>query len=245
MTRSMRATDIAEILAQSPAQGLRCTAMARTESLRLEFDSHDETDGHISGFDASGDTVFSGSIAAFRAAIPCVTPETRVATEAGGVPAGDLRPGARLVTRESGVQTLRWIGSRVFTAADLALNPLLSPVRIRAGALGEGHPVQDMRVSPNHRLMSPLRGNLVSAQELVGLDGVEAERAAGGVRYLQLLLDAPEMLLCDGLWVESFRPELAMLAGFDAAQRAELLALRPDLSRRDAEAALPETHPTE
>ena len=36
-----------------------------------------------------------------------------------------------------------------------------------------------------------------------------------------------------------------MLAGFDAAQRAELLALRPDLSRRDAEAALPETHPTE
>ncbi|OOY05005.1 Hint domain-containing protein [Thioclava sp. F28-4] len=245
MTRSMRATDIAEILAQSPAQGLRCTAMARTEALRLEFDSHDETDGHISGYDAAGETVFSGSIAAFRAAIPCVTPETRVATEAGGVAAGDLRPGTRLVTRDSGVQVLRWIGSRVFTEADLALNPLLRPVCIRAGALGEGHPAQDLRVSPNHRLLAPLRGNVVMAQELVGLDGVEVDHAEGGVRYLQLLLDAPEMLLCEGLWVESFRPETAMLAGFDAAQRAELLSLRPDLSRRDAGAAPAEMQSSE
>lgn len=228
-----------DIFATFPANALRACEGGQLSCLRLEFDSHDEGDGTIRGADSDGAPLFEGRIASFLSAIPCLTAEVSVATREGARAIGDLAPGAQVMTRDNGLQTLRWIGARRFDGGCLALNPLLRPIRIAAGALGAGLPLRDLTVSPNHRMLTPGPGGeaRVAARDLVGLDGVAIVDAPEGVTYLQLLFDRPEMLLCDGVWTESFDPTPVALAAFDAAQRAELLALRGDLLAQDAEAA--------
>ena len=59
-------------------------------------------------------------------------------------PIEDLRVGDRILTRDDGVQTLRWIGQSTLRAVGE-----FAPIRIRAGTLNNEH---DLIVSPDHRL---------------------------------------------------------------------------------------------
>ncbi len=53
-----------------------------------------------------------------------------------------------------------------------------------------------------------------------------------GVTYIHLLFDAHELIEADGAWTESFQPADRTLDGMDAAQRAEIEALFPELAER-------------
>ncbi|KEO51823.1 Hint domain-containing protein [Thioclava pacifica] len=216
-----------------PAPAFARRIRERLNDLRLEFSDYDSANGQMTGFDAQGEALFAGAISDFVAAIPCFTLDTLLTTESGPCRVADLAPDARLVTRDNGIQPLRWIGERVFAARDLALNPLLRPVRIRAGSLGPDIPQSDLVVSPNHRILSlgsdGQREAMVMARDLVGNDGVEIIAPTDGVRYLQLLCDHHEMIMGEGAWVETFRPTPDSLAALEQGSRAELLAQRPDL----------------
>lgn len=146
------------------------------------------------------------------AALACLTAGTAIATAEGAVPAGWLRPGDLVVTRDRGLQPLRWLGRVDCAVESLRRDPALWPVRIEAGALGTAGPSTPLTASPSCRLVlrSAEIGLLfgldeasVAVGDLVGWAGVEPEMPTTGHVYFQLLFDRPEVILADGLWCES------------------------------------------
>ncbi|MFV0492416.1 MAG: Hint domain-containing protein [Pseudorhodobacter sp.] len=170
--------------------------------------------------------------------IPCFTLGTLIATTKGECLIEDLQPGDRVITRDNGVQTIRWIGQRELEAKDLLLTPGLQPVLISAGALGGILPCQDILVSPNHRmlltsdkaeLLFGQREVLVAAKHLTRLNGVEQIKTQS-VTYIHLMFDHHEIILSNGTWSESFQPGDYTLQSIDKEQRNEILTLFPELA---------------
>ncbi|MFD2175324.1 Hint domain-containing protein [Rhodobacter lacus] len=200
---------------------------------RLHCVGFDTASGHVEGRDGAGNSLFTAQVAQILGALPCFTAETWLATGAGLVQIGALTPGMRVITRDDGMQELRWIGRRSFGWQALGLNPLLRPVRIAAGALGPGVPERDMVVSPNHRFLT--RGSeageagerLSMARELLGKPGITLA-AVTHVEYWQLLFDRHQLVLSDSCWSESFQPTPASLAAIEDPGRAGLDAVLGD-----------------
>lgn len=172
---------------------------------------------------------------------PCFTPGTMIATPRGEVAVEKLKAGDRVITRDHGLQVIRWIGRREMSAAMFMSNAYLAPVRIAKGALGNVLPERDMMVSPNHRMLVANDKTvlhfedsevLVAAKYLTGLAGVDIVQNVT-TTYLHLLFDQHEVILSDGAWSESFQPDVPALAGVGNAQRLELLALFPELATKE------------
>src|SRR6056297_629851 len=196
------------------------------------------TSGTINFLDSPGGTV-TGSLtySEIENIVPCFTPGTRIATPRGEVAVEDLREGDRVITRDNGLQEVRWVGSRGLGAADLMAAPHLRPVRIRAGALGHGLPEHDMLVSPQHRVLLTSeraalyfgeREVLAAARHLTGMEGI-AEARTTGTTYIHFMCDRHEVVLSDGAWTESFQPGEQVLDGMGDAPREEIFALFPEL----------------
>ncbi len=169
---------------------------------------------------------------------PCVTPGSLIATPRGARPVETLQAGDKVLTRDNGQQAIRWIGSKRVGGRDLAAAPHLNPVLIQKGALGNGLPERDMRVSPNHRVLVASdrtalyfedREVLVAAKHLVNHRGVHALQSTG-ISYIHFLCDRHEVVLSDGAWTESFQPGDRSLRGIGNAQRTEILELFPQLA---------------
>ena len=148
---------------------------------------------------------------------------TRVATADGHRAARDIRVGDRIPTMDSGIQTVRYVAGRHLSAAELRADPRLAPIRIAAGALGNGLPEQDLLVSPAQCMM--LRSAqaeflcdssevLVSAQKLLGLPGVKKVAPEEGVEYIHFVFDRHELVFVEGAVSESLNP--GDLAGLPA-----------------------------
>lgn len=145
--------------------------------------------------------------------IECFTADTRIATSSGEVRAADLSVGDLVQTLDNGLQPIRWIGRRELDANDLAFCPDLRPIRIRAGALGPNMPVRDLEVSPQHRLMISgrsvpewkLRATevLVTARQLLDLDGIDEITETVDVEYIHILCDRHEIVFADGARTET------------------------------------------
>lgn len=115
----------------------------------------------------------------------------------------DLRIGDRVLTRDAGVQQIRWIGK----ATVRATGPL-TPIRIKAGTLNN---LGDLILSPNHRLFVYQRTDrvgagrpeiLVKAQNLVNGTTVVAE-PGGFMDYVQLLFDQHHIIYAEGIPAET------------------------------------------
>lgn len=242
----MSAADTRRITAPGLWAGARFSAasfgddvVAGPEAIRLQRAATGASGGAVSVCDGAGVPLVSGSLDEFVTALPCFTLHSRVATADGPCAVVDLRPGHRVQTRDDGLQAVHWVGRRTFGWRALGLNPLLRPVRIAAGALGQGVPARAMIVSPNHRLLArdPVRGHagegLVMARDLVGLPGVTV-LSPTAVDYVQILFDHHQLILVDACWSESYQPSVQGLAALTAAARVELLTLRPDLAQAAA-----------
>jgi Ca2+-binding RTX toxin-like protein len=169
--------------------------------------------------------------------IPCFTPGTLIATPRGEVPVEHLREGDRIITRDNGMQEIRWVGRRDLSWADLTAAPHLKPVLVRQGSLGNGLPEVDMMVSPNHRLLVANDRTalyfdehevLVAAKHLITSKGVVSVDAAG-VSYIHFMCDRHEVVLSNGAWTESFQPGDMTLKGMGNAQRSEIFDIFPEL----------------
>ena len=209
-------------------------------ALRVVYTSDDREDGFVEFFDSTGAATASGTMQFedIESVVPCFTPGTLIATPRGEVRVEALKPGDRVITRDNGIQTIRWIGHRPVSAQELARHRHLCPVLIRKGALGPDLPEADLMVSPNHRVLVSNdktalhfdeREVLVAAKHLTGLAGVSVVEGAG-VAYFHLLFDQHEVILSNGTWTESFQPGEQTLRGIGNAQRTELLELFPDLA---------------
>lgn len=172
-------------------------------------------------------------------AFPCFTTGTRIATPSGPRRIETLVAGDRVLTRDHGAQTLRWIGFTEVAPERLQRAPELRPIRILAGAFGPGLPERDLLVSPQHRiliggaqaeLMFGEAEVLVAAKHLV--DDAHVLRAGPEpVCYAHLLFDRHEIVFAEGLETESLLPGPVALSGLDPATRDELLALFPEMAR--------------
>ncbi len=155
-------------------------------------------------------------------------------TMAGGAqaPIETLRPGDRVLTRDSGPQPLRLV-----TRATMRALGSFAPVVIPAGTLGnEG----DLVVSPHHRIFLYRRGEkrlgdtsevLVQAKHLV--DGEHVWRREGGyVDYYALVFDRHEIVYAEGIPVESLQVSEATLSLMPEELTAEIRARLPGLSHK-------------
>jgi len=162
--------------------------------------------------------------------IICFTPGTRIATARGAIPVEQLQKGDMVITRDHGLQPVRWIEARTVPATGR-----FAPVRIDRSVLTGLQ--SDLVVSPQHRvLFQGYRAELLfgetevlaAAAHLV--DGSAVTRAEGTtVTYVHFLLDQHEIVFAEGAATESFHPgNLGVDAVSDAA-REELFALFPGL----------------
>ena len=198
-------------------------------------------DGFVTYFDEDGNETGRLDFTEIEEIIPCFTPGTLIATPQGEVAVELLKEGDQVITRDNGLQTIRWAGVRTMSTEELSEAGKLRPVMIRAGALGKGQPQRDMVVSPNHRvlvnsgqveLLFEENEVLVAAKHLVGLEGVE-RLGNDEVTYIHIMFDQHEVVLSDGAWTESFQPGDMSLKGVGREQREEILAIFPELATRD------------
>jgi hypothetical protein len=209
------------------------------DRIDLVYTSADHENGIITFFNGAGVQIGTLTFTDIEnIVIVCFTPGTQILTDRGAIAVETLVPGDLVVTRDNGLQPLRWVGSRHLSHAELQARPGLRPVRIGPGALFGAGPASPLLVSPQHRvLVEGARAELyfgetevlVPAKHLVGLPGVSRECPAEGVSYVHILFDRHEIVLSNGLWTESFQPAERTLNALDAAVRAEVLELFPEL----------------
>lgn len=208
-----------------------------TGPFHIVYDSHNHENGTVNFLDDHGNVTGSMDFQNIECIIPCFTPGMRIATPRGERPVEELKPGDKVITRDNGIQEIRWIGHKRLDGRTLAANPHLKPVLIRKGALGDGLPERDMVVSPNHRVLVANDRTalyfdehevLVAAKHLVDHRGVHSVSPIG-ITYTHFMFDNHEVVLSNGAWTESFQPGDYTLKGIGNAQRSELYELFPEL----------------
>lgn len=217
-----------------------------TGLVTLTFDPDDYLGKDTAAFQVSGrgddsDNVFITFV--------CFAEGTVIDTVNGPTKVEDLCVNDLVATQSNGNRPLRWIGSRHLAEADLQANPQLRPVRIRAGAFGNGLPATDLLVSPQHRvfvsspnvqLLFGIDGALVPAKGLIDGKTVQVSEQ-NSVTYYHLLFDQHEMIRSNGAWTESFYPGKQACSSLDPSTRNEVYELFPELitDDDDFEAAAP------
>lgn len=178
----------------------------------------------------------------------CFCAGTLIDTPSGRRAVETLRPGETVLTEDGRAVPLAWIGFSSYSAAALAADPALRPVRIPAHAFAPGLPERDLDLSPQHRvvledpacdLFFGAPRVFVTARHLLGtLAHVPQE--GEGVCYVHLLLERHEILLAEGLPAESFQPArrmVGLMAGpvrNSLLQTLEALGAEAILARPDA-----------
>lgn len=161
--------------------------------------------------------------------VVCFAAGTLISTADGDVKVEDLAEGDFVLTKDKGMQPLRWIGRT--TVSGLGR---FAPIKIAKGALGNS---RDLRVSPQHRMMiEDWRSELlfgadevlVAAKHLVNGDTIYQEKAQE-VEYFHILFDEHEIVFAEGCPSESFHPGAVGLGGMADETRAEILELFPAL----------------
>ncbi|WP_270727168.1 Hint domain-containing protein [Shimia sp. Alg240-R146] len=163
--------------------------------------------------------------------IPCFAAGTRIRTPSGDVPIERLKVGDLVQTLDNGMQPVLWVGRRHLTQADLAENPKLQPVRIRAGSLGNE---RDLIVSPQHGMVTTHSGESPTLARAIHLarDGGPGFRVARGIKsvtYYHLMFESHEIIIAENAPSESFYPGPMALNALAPAERAEVAALFPEL----------------
>lgn len=212
-------------------------------SLSVAFDPVNGENGVVTYFDDQGQETGTVEFFNIENVIPCFTPGTLIATATGERAVETLQAGDRIITRDNGIQKIRWIGKRKLQAAEMPKH--MRPVRIRKGALGHGLPERDMTVSPNHRVLITDEKAalyfeesevLVAAKHLTGRDGIDVQNVED-VIYIHFMFEQHEVVLSNGSWTESFQPGDLSLNGIGAEQRAEIYELFPELETNDGRGA--------
>ena len=171
--------------------------------------------------------------------IPCLTAGTLVETDQGPVLVEDLGRGQKILTRDGSARPLLRIIRRDIKPIDLRRNPKFFPVRICAGALGQGLPSRDLLVSRQHRMlvssvivrrMFGCPEALIAAIRMTSLPGVFVDDTVTQVSYFHLIFASHEVIFANGAPTESllFGSESLKALPKDAVD--ELTELFPELS---------------
>ena len=156
----------------------------------------------------------------------CFVAGTRIATARGNLPVERLLPGTRVVTRDNGLQPVRWLSSQSVVDA---------PIQLTGQAWAST--ARPLIVSPEHRLL--LSGPdvrtrfgqsevLAPARCLLGRPGISPQKDRALV-YVHFALDRHEIVYAEGQPAESFRPSSRTLVTLQGAAREALFGQLPAL----------------
>ena len=132
----------------------------------------------------------------------CFLAGTQIKAPAGDVRVEALAIGDLVLTADGRVAPVRWVG--IQSVVSLFADRLRSfPIRITTGALGDGLPVRDLFVSPDHALF--LDGALVQAGALVnGTTIVRETEMPERFTYFHVELEDHSLILAEGVPAETF-----------------------------------------
>lgn len=190
--------------------------------------TQEEIDGILGNLTVSFDPIQQADLSF------CFVRGSMILTANGQRAVEDLAAGDEIVTLDKGCQPIRWIGS-----SKVAVTSSNTPIRFKAGALGNGLPVADLLVSPCHRmlvkgwraeLLFGEREVLVSAQDLVNDDTIRPATEMTEVEYFHVLFDHHEIVFANGAPSESFNPSEAALSIAEDRVREEICAIFPNLA---------------
>ncbi|SIS89859.1 Hint domain-containing protein [Paracoccus saliphilus] len=168
----------------------------------------------------------------------CFTRGTLISTCDSEHPIEALSIGDLVHTRDSGMQPVRWIGTRHFTEADLDAAPNLRPIRIKKESLGGDTPFRDLIVSPQHRVLvrnkiaMRMFGEpevLIAAKHLTEIDGIDVADDLQGVEYFHILFDRHQIVRSNGAETESMYTGKMALKSIPREQIEEIFAIFPEL----------------
>jgi|GEM_PF-2237698 len=135
------------------------------------------------------------------ASVPCFVAGSRILTARGEVPVEALVCGEMAVTADGGRREIRWLGHRRLDCRGHARPWDVHPVRIRKEAFAPGSPRRDLVLSPDHAVF--VAGRLIPVRYLIN-GATIVQEPAGVVSYWHVELERHDVLLAEGLAVESY-----------------------------------------
>ncbi len=161
--------------------------------------------------------------------IICFVSGTRILTPQGPRPVETLRTGDMVLTRDHGMQPIRWTGRRTVRGTGN-----FAPIRFAAGTMNNAN---DLWVSPQHRMLHVSSTAslyfdsaevLLTAKHMLGGAGVtQVERDMVG--YHHIMFDHHEIVFAEGVPTESFHPGAQGLRALSEASREDLFGKFPAL----------------
>jgi len=137
--------------------------------------------------------------------LACFAAGTRIRTPRGEVAVEALRPGETVLAYAGEGRTVPkpivWIGHR---SVDCRRHPeprKVWPVRVRAGAFGDGAPGRDLFLSPDHAVF--VDESLIPIRHLINGSSIE-QVPTDAVTYYHIELPRHDVLLAEGLPAESY-----------------------------------------
>lgn len=144
----------------------------------------------------------------------CFAADTMIATPMGERRVDELQIGESVSVFGGGDTPVRWIGRQT---VDLRLDPLerLLPVKVRAGAFGEGAPNRDLVLTRDHALL--ICGVLANAGALInGTSIVPLGRETGPViTYYHIDTARHHLILANGTPAETLIDDVSARESFD------------------------------
>jgi hypothetical protein len=161
--------------------------------------------------------------------VACFATGTRLATPDGETPVETLRPGDTVRLSNGRTRLVKWVGHRSLAVSAHARPEKVRPVRVRAGAFAPDIPARDLLLSPDHAIFTD--GVLIPVRHLVNRASIRPDPAIDRVTYWHVELDAHDILLAEGLPVESY---LEVGQRNDFANGGGALTLHPAFCREAA-----------
>lgn len=145
--------------------------------------------------------------------VTCFCTGTLIDTKSGQKAVEDLEIGDLIRCEDGRFVEIRMIPHRKISSRELSANLKLRPIKITAGALGCGLPLQDTWVSRQHRMyvsspvcrrMFGIDAVLVAAIKLTDLPGIYVDEDMEDVTYWHLVLSQHEIIFANSAPSESF-----------------------------------------
>jgi hypothetical protein len=134
----------------------------------------------------------------------CFCAGTQIATPTGEVAVEHLAVGDLVLTLDGRRVPINWIGTGQSLLPHGGRSPA-TPVLVRAGALGDGVPRRDLRITKGHSLY--LEGVLIPVENLINHRTILWDDEARSVVVYHIELATHEVLLANGAPAESYRDD--------------------------------------
>ncbi|MDY7025638.1 MAG: Hint domain-containing protein [Pseudomonadota bacterium] len=174
----------------------------------------------VGGAEVSITTTDGSVIGLDHATVTCYVEGTQIETPTGDVSVETLAIGDEVTTAEGKIAAIKWMGYRQISATFAKNNVSAQPVLITAGALGNGLPTADLRVSPDHAMF--IDGVLVHAEALVNGATIVRKAIDSTFTYFHLELEQHDLVLANGAAAETF-VDADVRGRFDNAAEYEAL----------------------